>query len=82
MKHKQVSVNDCGLFTLSYVRALCLNLEPSLVHFCQQAIRYDNNEFIDPDLKKFKTNIISNQTLSWNNVMAPYTIQLSLLRSN
>ena len=44
MHHKQVSVNDCGLFALAYVRALCLNLEPSLVHFCQETMRHEYNE--------------------------------------
>jgi hypothetical protein len=33
--YKQVSVNDCGLFALAYVWALCLNFEPSLINFCQ-----------------------------------------------
>ena len=45
-------------------------------------MRHEYNGFIDHDLKEFKTNIISNQTLSWNSVMVPYTIQLGLLGSN
>ena len=37
--------------------------QPLLVHFCQQTMRHEYNEFIDRDLKEFKTNFISNQTV-------------------
>ena len=43
--YKQVSVNDCGLFALAYVWALCLNFEPSLINFCQDTMRH-NLKFI------------------------------------
>ena len=35
------------------IRALCLNLEPSFVYFCQQTMRHEHNEFIDRDFKEF-----------------------------
>ena len=33
MFYTQISSNDSGLFSLAYVRALCLSKEPSLVRF-------------------------------------------------
>ena len=62
-------------------QTMLINLEPSLVHFCQETMRHEYNEFIERDLKEFKTNIISNETSSWKSEMVPYKIQLSLFRS-
>ena len=78
--YPQVGANDCGLFALAYVKALCLNLEPSLVTFCQSTMRHEYNEFIERNLIDYRVNIISNLTSSHNSVMTPYRIQLSLLQ--
>ncbi len=43
----QVGANYCGLFALAYVKAPCLNLEPSLVTFCQSTMNHEYNEFIE-----------------------------------
>ncbi len=41
-------------------RALCLKIEPSLIHFCQDTMRYENNQFIVNDCKSFSPNNTSN----------------------
>ena len=75
----QVSVSDCGLFALAYVRSLCLNREPLLFKFCQDTMRFEYNQFIERDCKEFKTNIIADYFLSHVTSMTPYVVNLNLL---
>ena len=51
MLYPQVSSNDCGLFALSYVKALLRNDEPSLIEFYHTTMITQFNNFIDRDLK-------------------------------
>ena len=77
--HKQVSVNDCGLFALAYVAALCSGNEPSLVRFDQATMRHEYNKFIERDCKDYKVNAISNDLDTSQSEMLAYKIQLSKL---
>ena len=74
--YKQVSSNDCGLFALAYVRALCLHLEPSLIEFCQKTMRHEYNSFIMRDCKEFRINVIKDNSLTDRSVMNPCIITI------
>ncbi len=39
MNYPMISVNDCGLFALSYVESICNNWEPSLMIYNQHIMR-------------------------------------------
>ena len=72
----QVSVNDCGLFALAYVRSVCLE---GLHYSNFVKILWDLN--IERDCKEFKTNIIADYSLSHLTSMTPYVINLNLLNN-
>ena len=79
--YKQVSVNDCGLFALAYVWALCLNFEPSLINFCQDTMRHEYNKFVCNDCKGFSMNIIANLTSTHESILNQFKIRLNLLKN-
>ena len=76
MFYRQVSSNDCGLFALAYVQALCRNDEPSLIEFDQATMKTEFNNFIDRDLKDYGVNLVRNLTATHNSEMKSYFIHL------
>ena len=72
----QISTNDCGLFALSHVAAVCAGNEPALITFNQDTMRLKFNEFKNRDMMDFSVDVISNKSGTHLSKMTGCTIQI------